>query len=134
MSPSSHRSAAFTDDSTPDPASSVRTVASGEPPPQSTRRIADHFLPYAQRLESEHPGYLALLGTTPAEYASSMADPGRTVEEAVAAGLLSAAEARFIGGCATGQDLIDLGHLPAEIDAILEDQRARAPSRTASSR
>ncbi len=115
------------DDGIPEPASSVRAIASVERAPESSRvrqslphHLAEHLLPYAQQIANEHPGYFDLLGTTPVDYAANMAEPGRTLEESVAAGLMSAAEARFVAGSATREDLVDLGYAPVEIDAILE--------------
>ncbi len=100
------------------PASSTRALS-----PEALR--PEHFEPYVRQIEGEHPGYLASLGVTAAEYAAGMAEPGLTVEESVAAGLMSAMEGRFLQGCATAEDLAALGCSPEEIDLVLEQQRAR---------
>ena len=100
------------------PASSTRALS-----PEALR--PEHFEPYVRQIESEHPGYLASLGVTAAEYAAGMSEPGLTIEESIAAGLMSAMEGRFLQGCATAEDLAALGCSPEEIDLVLEQQRAR---------
>jgi hypothetical protein len=84
------------------------------------------FLDHARQIEREHPEHLAALGMTAEEYAHSMSGPSLTIEESVAAGWMSAAEARFIQGKASLDDLLELGHAPAEARTILLDQQVRA--------
>jgi hypothetical protein len=81
---------------------------------------------YAEHLEATAPEHLASLGITVEELAAELAAPGLTLAESVAAGHMSAAEARFIEFRATREDLIELGYGPLEIDAILDEQRAHA--------
>ncbi len=77
---------------------------------------------YAEKLEREDPEHLRSLGMSAEQYAAAMAEPGQTVEECVQAGLMSAAECRYIQGCATREDLTELGYAPSEIECILEEQ------------
>jgi heme oxygenase len=90
----------------------------------------DALLVYARTVEREHPEHLAALGMTAEEYARSMSEPALSIDESVAAGWMSAAEGRCIQGCATLDDLLELGHSEDEARAILADQedRARASS------
>lgn len=60
---------------------------------------------YAQKVEREAPEHLRSLGMSAQEYATAMSGPGRTIEECVEAGLMSAEECRFIQGRATREDL-----------------------------
>lgn len=87
---------------------------------------AKHFLAYARSIEREHPEELAALGMTAEEYAAGMVEPGLTIDASIAAGLMSAAEGHYLQGCATREDLGELGYAPAQIEAILKEQRARA--------
>jgi hypothetical protein len=77
---------------------------------------------YAERLEREDPKHLRSLGMSAEQFAALMSEPGRTVEECVQAGLMSAAECRYIQGRATRDDLSELGYSPNEIECVLEDQ------------
>lgn len=77
---------------------------------------------YAQKVEREAPEHLRSLGMSAQEYATAMSGPGRTIEECVEAGLMSAEECRFIQGRATREDLTGLGYCPEEIVRILEEQ------------
>lgn len=77
---------------------------------------------YAEKLEREDPEHLRSVGMSAEQYAASMSEPGRTVEECVQAGLMSAAECRYIQGCATREDLTELGYSPSEIECILVEQ------------
>jgi hypothetical protein len=81
---------------------------------------------YAEHLRAVQPEYFASLGVTVEEFAVQFAAPGLTVDESVAAGHMSAAEARYLQFRATREDLVELGHSPEEIDVILEEQRAHA--------
>jgi hypothetical protein len=84
------------------------------------------FLELARQIEHEHPEHLTALGMTTEDYALSMSGPSLSIDESVAAGWMSAEEGRFIQGLATLDDLLELGHPPAEARAILLDQQARA--------
>jgi hypothetical protein len=84
------------------------------------------FLEHARQIEREHPEHLDALGMTTEQYARCMSGPSMSIDESVAAGWTSAAEARFIQGRATLDDLLELGHPPVEAHAILLDQQARA--------
>lgn len=84
------------------------------------------FLEHARTIEREHPEHLAALGMTAEEYAHCMMEPALSIDESVAAGWMSAAEGRLIEGRATLEDLLELGHSPAEARAILADQEDRA--------
>jgi len=77
---------------------------------------------YAEKVEREDPGHLRSVGMNAEQYAASMSEPGRTVEECVQAGLMSAAECRYIQGCATREDLTELGYSSSEIECILAEQ------------
>ncbi len=94
----------------------------------------EHCLPYAHKLQHDCPEYLPSLGMTAEQYASSLAEPGLTIEEAVRAGHMTAAEGRYVQGCATRDDLTALGYAPGEIEGVLEDQRARACASSARNR
>jgi heme oxygenase len=85
-----------------------------------------HYVEHARAIERDHPEHLAALGMTAEQYAQSMSGPSLTIEESVAAGWMSAAEGRFIGGKASLEDLLELGHSPEEAREILADQQARA--------
>ena len=98
--------------SNPDPASGGRTVELGRA--------------YAEHLQATQPEHFASLGSTLEELAARFAEPGLTIDESVAAGHMSAAEGRYLQFCATREDLVELGHSPEEIDAILDEQRAHA--------
>src|ERR1700722_11398348 len=105
-----------------EPAPPSQTSAQGG----ASRRDAEHYLPYARAIEREHPEELAALGMTAQGYAAAVGEPGLTIEESVAAGFMSAEEGRYVQGRATREDLIELGYAAAQIEVILEDQRARA--------
>ncbi len=90
------------------------------PVPSSDGLGAEHFLPYAQKLEREHPEHLRAIGMTAEDYAAALAEPGLTLDESVAAGLMSAEEARFLLGEATREDLVLLGYSPEEMTLSLE--------------
>ena len=77
---------------------------------------------YAKRVEREDPEHLKSLGMSAEQYAAALLEPGRTVEECVEEGLMSAAECRYIQGCAAREDLAELGYSHAEIERILEEQ------------
>lgn len=83
---------------------------------------------YAQKVERDAPEHLRSLGMNAQDYATAMAEPGRTIEECVAAGLMSAEECRFIQGQATREDLAELGYSPEEIVRILEEQATTCAS------
>lgn len=77
---------------------------------------------YAERLAREDPELLRVLGMSAEQYAASILEPGRTVEECVQSGLMSAAECRYMQGCATREDLTELGYSASEVECILEEQ------------
>lgn len=77
---------------------------------------------YAEKLQREDPEHLRSLGMSAEQLAASMSEPGRTVEECVQAGLMSAAECRYVQGCATREDLTVFGDPPSEIECVLEEQ------------
>lgn len=77
---------------------------------------------YAEKLAREDPEHLRSLGMSAEQFAASMSEPGQTIEECVQAGLMSAAECRYIQGCATREDLAELGYSADEIDCIVHDQ------------
>jgi hypothetical protein len=81
---------------------------------------------YGKHLLNTQPEYFAGLGVSVEEFAARFAEPGHTIDESVAAGEMSAAEARYLQLRATREDLVELGYSPEEIEAILEDQRAYA--------
>ncbi|MFO0587075.1 MAG: hypothetical protein U0441_06045 [Polyangiaceae bacterium] len=85
-------------------------------------RHVDLLRQYAEKLGREDPEHLRLLGMSAEQYAASMSEPGRTVEECVQAGLMSEAECRYLQGCATREDLTELGYSAAEAEGILEEQ------------
>jgi len=75
-----------------------------------------------ERIERADPGTLAKYGITD----QSLDAPGKTLEQAVEAGWIEAAEMRAIQGTASRDDLITLGYTPAEVDTMLDEQRDRA--------
>jgi hypothetical protein len=75
-----------------------------------------------EKIEHDEPGTLATYGISDA----SLDEPGKTLEQAVEAGWIEAAEMRAIQGTASKEDLIQLGYTPAEIDEMLDEQRVRA--------
>ena len=89
---------------------------------EAARVEAGCFLDHVHELDRTNPGYLDALGTTPEAHAAGLLAPGLTIDESVAAGLLRAAEGRYIQGCATREDLVELGHSPEEIDTLLAEQ------------
>ncbi len=108
-----------------EPAPRSQTSAQGGAS-RRARVDAEHYLPYARTIEREHPEELAALGMTAEGYAAAVGEPGLTIEESIAAGFMSAEEGRYVQGRATREDLIELGYAAAQIEVILEDQRARA--------
>ena len=86
------------------------------------------YLEQGRMLEREHPEELAALGETPEEYALAMIDRGGSIEEAVARGWMSAAMGHLFAGCATREDLVELGYAPDKIQAILELQERACAS------
>jgi hypothetical protein len=76
-----------------------------------------YALEFALKVERENPGYLASIGETAEEFARSFVGPG---------GSSSAAEGRLYGGCATREDLVELGFAPEQIQALLLKQQERA--------
>ena len=85
-----------------------------------------YYLADAQKTEREHPELFGALGVTPEQYAHEMTEPGKSLQESVEAGWISAAEARRMQGQATLDDLLEIGYSAEEADAILSDQRERA--------
>ena len=75
-----------------------------------------------EKIEHDEPGTLATYGISDA----SLAEPGKTLEQAVAAGWIEAAEMRSSQGNASKEDLIQLGYTPAEIAEMLDEQRVGA--------
>ncbi len=75
-----------------------------------------------EQIERADPGTLAEYGITD----QSLDAPGKTLEQAVEAGWIEASEMRAIQGTASKDDLIALGYTPAEVGAMLEEQRDRA--------
>jgi hypothetical protein len=89
---------------------------------EAARVEASSFLQHVLALDRALPGYLDALGTTAEAHAQDMLDPGMTVDESVAAGLLGAAEGRYLQGRATREDLLELGCSAEEIEALLAEQ------------
>ncbi|MEZ4293513.1 MAG: hypothetical protein R3B70_00950 [Polyangiaceae bacterium] len=83
---------------------------------------------YAEKMEREGAEHLQLLGMSAQECAAAMSEPGRTIEECVAAGLMSAPESRFLEGRATREDLTELGYSAEEVARILEEQAGACES------
>jgi hypothetical protein len=89
--------------------------ASATPEPSAARLLWE-------QTERADPGALARYGITD----ESLDAPGKTLEQAVDAGWIEAAEMRAIQGTASKDDLIALGYTPAEVGAMLEEQQDRA--------
>lgn len=89
---------------------------------EAARVEAGCFLDHVHELDRAIPGHLAALGTTAEAHAAALLEPGLTIGASVAAGLLPAAEGRYLQGCATREDLVELGHSAEEITAILAEQ------------
>ena len=82
---------------------------------------------YAHHVTRMQPELLASIGMTTDEFEAACNDT-RSLEEAVKVGWISAAEQRFIEARATREDLLELGHKPGEIEALLAEQQACASS------
>jgi hypothetical protein len=103
-----------------------RSTSGSSATPSFAGSAYPYLLDEARRIEREHPAHLAALGMNAEQYARGMMGPSLTIDESIEAGWMSAAEGRYIQGCATLDDLLELGHSREEAHEILLDQQERA--------